>query len=83
MLQAPAHDDVQRVLAILLGNLLDDRVLAGGVCAADNGLGAGPGRAQRAVCADVDALAVAVLDEVIIAPQWVHLYLQHIARLGI
>ena len=76
MLQAPAHDDVQRVLAILLGDLLDDRVLAGGVRAPDHGLGAGPGRAQRAVRTDVDALAVAVLDEVIVAPQRVHFHLQ-------
>ena len=82
MLQAPAHNDVERVLAILLGDPLDDGVLAGGVRAADYGLGAGPGRAQRAVCADVDALAVAVLDEVIIAPQRVHLNLQGFHKLS-
>ena len=76
MLQAPAHDDMQRMLVVLLGDLLDDGVLAGGIRTPDDRLGARPGRAQRAVRADVDALAVAVLDEVIIAPQRVHLHLK-------
>lgn len=76
MLQAPSHDDVERMLAVLLGDLLDDGVLAGRVCTPDDRLGARPGRAQRAVRADVDALAVAVLDEVIIAPQRVNLNLK-------
>ena len=78
MLEAPAHDDVQRMLVVLLGNLLDDGVLAGRVRAPDNRLGACPGRAQWAVRADMDALTVAVLDEVIIAPQRVNFHLENI-----
>ena len=84
MLQAPAHDDVQRMLVVFLGDLLDDGVLAGGIRTPDYRLGARPGRAQRAVRADVDALAVAVLDEVIVAPQRVHLHLKDIiARISV
>lgn len=73
MLQAPAHDDVELMLAVLLGDLLDDRVLAGRGRAADHRLGGGPRRPHRAVRADVDVLRVAVSDEVIIAPDGVHL----------
>ncbi len=76
MLQAPAHDDVQCMLVVLLGDALDDGVLARRVCAPDDRLGACPGRAQWAVRADVDALAVAKLDEVIIPPQRVHFHLK-------
>jgi len=76
MLQAPAHDDVQRMLVVLFGNLLDHRVLTGGISAPNHSLCTGPGRPKRAVRTDMDSLAVAVLDEVIIAPQRVYLYLQ-------
>ncbi len=73
MLQPPAHDDVQHVLVVLLGDLVDNRVLAGRVRSADDGLCACPGSSQGAVGADVDILIAAIRDEVIVAPDWVHL----------
>ena len=75
MLQTPAHDDVQDMLVVLLGNVVDDWMLTGRVCPADDSLSACPGRPQGAVGTDMDALAAAVGDEVIIAPDWVHLHL--------
>lgn len=125
MLQAPAHDDEQLMLAILLCHLPDDgakhrlvaqtsvidctghlsmhaalaltshpkrdscRCLAmfyrqspdqgvpgDGVCAADDSLGARPGRAQRAEGADMDAFLAAVPDELGVAPQGVYFHLR-------
>ena len=75
MLQAPAHDDVEDMLLVLFGNLIDDWMLTGRIRATDDGLGARPRRSQRAIRADVDILVTAVRDELIVAPDWVHLHL--------
>ena len=76
VLQAPGHDDVENMLLVLLGNLIDDWMLTVRVCATDDGLGARPRRSQRAIRADMDILVAAVRDELIVAPDWVHFHLK-------
>ena len=49
-----------------------------GLGAADDGLGGGPGGAHGAVGGDVDALARAELDQLVVAPEGVHLHLKRV-----
>ncbi len=81
VLQAPAHDDVQHMLVVLLGNVIDDWMLTSWVCTADDSLGACPGGSKGAVGTNMNAVAAAVGDEFIIAPDWVHLHLFMTAEL--
>ena len=75
MLQAPAHNNVQHMFVVLLCNLQDDWMLTGWICATDDCLATGPGHSQGAVRGDVDASVIAIRNELVIAPEWMHLHL--------
>lgn len=75
MLQAPAHDNVRHIFFVLLGNLQDDWMLPGWICTTDDCLATGPGHSQRAVRGDVDVVVIAIRNELVVAPDWMHLHL--------